>query len=275
MHVKQLIAEIEAFQRALTDHQRLWGQSLEGPIPDYPVRHEKLMTQSRKLSRAAGRLRPYLDRLRPSGWTMGHPATGTTWDALQSATGMADIALVKGDSLRSVVPALDQIIGELRALDPDDDIPREPNRPIRSGGFMERVALAYLEHLHPFIREGCGKLLADGHHAQAIGESAKAVLEYWRRKTDLKLDGTNLAEVAFSLKRPVLAFGDLSDESARNEQLGFMELVKGVALGVRNPLAHTHGREEEFQVAFEYLVLASLLCRRIDQARRIPETKEA
>jgi uncharacterized protein (TIGR02391 family) len=95
-----------------------------------------------------------------------------------------------------------------------------------------------------------------------------------RWKTDLKLDGTNLAEVAFSLKRPVLAFGDLSDESARNEQLGFMELVKGVALGVRNPFAHTHGREE-FQVAFEYLVLASLLCRRIDQARRIPETKEA
>jgi uncharacterized protein (TIGR02391 family) len=105
---------------------------------------------------------------------------------------------------------------------------------------------------------------------QAIEEAAKAVLEYLRGKTGLKLDGVSLAEHVFSANKPLLAFGDLSDENTKNEQIGFMEMLKGLAKGVRNPFAHTHGRKEEFQTAFEYLVLTSLLCRKIDQASPPP-----
>jgi hypothetical protein len=43
-------------------------------------------------------------------------------------------------------------------------------------------------------------------------------------------------------------------------------MLAAVAKGVRNPLAHTHGKLEEQQKAFEYLCLASLFCRRIDDA---------
>ncbi len=127
-----------------------------------------------------------------------------------------------------------------------------------------------MQHLHPFVRDGCAGLLADGHHAQAIEEAAKAVLEYLRRRTGIKLDGASLAEHVFSVNKPLLAFGDLTDENTKNEQIGFMEMLKGLAKGVRNPFAHTHGRKEEFQVAFEYLVFASLLCRRIDEANPPP-----
>ena len=124
----------------------------------------------------------------------------------------------------------------------------------------------YLDHLHPYIAAGCQKLFQDGHYAQAVEESAKAVSQYIRNKTSLTLDGVALAERVFSLTSPVFAFSDLADVTKKDEQLGFMDMLRGFARGVRNPLAHTHGVKEEAQKAFEYLVMASLFCRRIDEA---------
>jgi uncharacterized protein (TIGR02391 family) len=266
MRTDELLEQIEAFQRDLSKHQRWWGDSLDQPIPKYPVRNvAELRQQSRQLSRTLGRLRPFLERFQPT-WTMQHRATGTEWDALDIATGLDQIAQIKGPSLATVISALDRIIGELQALDPDDDIPREKHRAVRAGGSIEKVALGYIDHLHLFVRRGCAQLLVDGHHAQAIEEVAKAVFQYMRNKTGLTTDGAALAEAAFSLRSPILAFGDLSDENVKNEQLGFMEILKGFAKGVRNPFAHSHGRKEEFQRAFEYLVFTSLLCQRIDEA---------
>jgi uncharacterized protein (TIGR02391 family) len=275
MRAGELLKQIEAFQHDVSEHHRLWGASLDQPIPRYPVRNvEELQQQSRQLSRMLGKLRPFLERFQPT-WTMQHRATGTEWDALDIATGLDQIAQVKGPSLATVIPALDRIIGELQALDPDDDIPREKHRAVRAGGSTEKVALGYIDYLHPFIRKGCAQLLVDGHHAPAIEEAAKAVFQYMRNKTGLSADGVALAEAALSLRSPILTFGDLSDENVKNEQLGFMEILKGFAKGVRNPFAHSHGRKEEFQRAFEYLVLASLLCRRIDEASPSIEEGEA
>jgi Protein of unknown function (Hypoth_ymh) len=58
-----------------------------------------------------------------------------------------------------------------------------------------------------------------------------------------------------------------SDETKKNEQVGFMEMLCAFVKGVRHPLAHRHGQPEEAQKAFEYLVMASLFCRRIDDAK--------
>jgi uncharacterized protein (TIGR02391 family) len=130
--------------------------------------------------------------------------------------------------------------------------------------------LSYLEHLHPYIAKGCSKLFVDEHYAQAVEESAKAVFQYLREASGLTVDGAALAQQAFSVKNPMLAFSDLSDDTKRNEQIGFMEMLTAFAKGVRNPLAHTHGKLEEQQKAFEYLCLASLFCRRIDDATPKP-----
>ena len=130
--------------------------------------------------------------------------------------------------------------------------------------------LAYLSHLHPYIEKGCSQLFIDGHYAQAVEESAKAVFQYIREITGLTTDGSALAQTAFSVKAPMLAFSDLANETKKNEQVGFMEMLSAFSKGVRNPLAHTHGKLEEAQKAFEYLALASLFCRRIDDASPKP-----
>jgi uncharacterized protein (TIGR02391 family) len=270
MRAEELRKQVEEFQRELNEHGKLWGKSLDRTIPTYPIlNQEELAEQSSTLSRKLGLLRPFLERFQKS-WIMQHPGNGLSWNALDAATALQAVAQMKGPSLRTVSSMLDQIIGELQALGPDDEIPRQKTQSIHAGGTVEKVALGYLDHLHPFIRQGCTQLLIDGHHAQAIEEAAKAVFQYVRDKSGLTLDGAGLAEAAFSLKTCILAFGDLSHENIKNEQLGFMEILKGLAKGVRNPFAHTHGRKEEFQTAFEYLVFTSLLCRRIDEASPSP-----
>lgn len=266
MLVSKLKEEIEEFQKKLMEHRDLWGKSLSSPIPDYPVRNkEQLEEQSRWLSRKKGMLQPFLDRFFDH-WIMRHPATGVTWDALDAATGLSSVSQIKGPSMRTVSERMDQLLGELDGYDPEDDIPRDASHPIKPGINLDRLMYAYLPELHPYISKGCSQLFIDGHYAQAVEESAKAVFQYIREKTSLTLDGSTLVDNAFSLNNPLLAFNDLSDQNKKNEQLGFAEMLKGFAKGVRNPLAHTHGHKEEAQKAFEYLVMASLFCRRIDDA---------
>jgi uncharacterized protein (TIGR02391 family) len=141
---------------------------------------------------------------------------------------------------------------------------------MKPGLSADRIMLVYLDQLHPFIAKGCSQLFIDGHYAQAVEESAKAVFQYIRDITGLTGDGAVLAQAAFSVNRPILAFSDLSDQTKKDEQVGFMEMLSAFSKGVRNPLAHTHGKLEEAQKAFEYLVLASLFCRRIDGASPKP-----
>jgi uncharacterized protein (TIGR02391 family) len=248
------------------EHRELWSKSLNNITPDFPVRNQKdLEEQSQLLTRRLGTLRPYIDRF-DSEWTMHHPATGAVWDALDAASGLSSVSQIKGPSLRSVIEKLNIIAGMLEGLDQNDLVPRDRNVPMRAGMGPDRLMLAYMAHLHPYIAKGCSKLFVDEHYAQAIEESAKAVFQYLREVTSLTLDGSTLAQQAFSLKKPILAFSDLADETKKNEQLGFMEMLSAYAKGVRNPLAHTHGKQEEQQKAFEYLCLASLFCRRIDDA---------
>lgn len=266
MQVRDLLSAIDEFRHKLVEHRDLWGKSLSQPMPSYPVRNQQpLETQSHWLTRRLGALRSYIERF-DDQWLMVHPATGVRWDVLDAATSLNQVSQIKGPSIRGAVEKLNVIAGKLETLDQDDDVPADRNVPIKPGIAPERLMAAYLTHLHPYISAGCSKLYLDGHHAPAVEESAKAVFQYLREATGLPLDGSALATQAFSLKNPILAFSDLSDDTKRSEQIGFMEMLAAYAKGVRNPLAHTHGKLEEAQKAFEYLVFASLLCRRIDDA---------
>lgn len=270
MRVSELLAALDEFRQKLIEHRDLWGNSLSQPIPGYPVRNqEELESQSHWLTRRLGALRSFIERF-DDEWLMVHPATGVRWDALDASVSLNQVAQAKGPAIRSTIEKLNTIAGKLETLDQDDNIPADRNVPLKSGLAPDRIMLAYLNHLHPYIAKGCAKLFVDGHYAQAVEESAKAVFQYLREATALTLDGSALATHAFSVKNPVLAFSDLSDETKKNEQVGFMEMLSAFAKGVRNPLAHTHGKLEEAQKAFEYLALASLFCRRIDDASPKP-----
>lgn len=120
--------------------------------------------------------------------------------------------------------------------------------------------------LHPEIKDHALQQFEDGHLRDAVLNSIIAVFDLIRKKTGLKLDGDNLIGKAFSLEDPYLVLSELNAESGRNDQKGFMQIYKGSFQGIRNPKAHSLTNDLTKLKAAQYLVFASLLARRIDEA---------
>nr|QNO47578.1 hypothetical protein HEDHIHPB_00007 [Methanosarcinales archaeon ANME-2c ERB4] len=106
-----------------------------------------------------------------------------------------------------------------------------------------------------------------GYHADAVESSFKEinarVKEILRNRTGKELDGASLMTNAFSEKSPVIVLADLSTETGRNIQKGFMQIFAGAMTGIRNPHAHENipiSREK----ATHFIFLASLLMHKLD-----------
>jgi uncharacterized protein (TIGR02391 family) len=121
--------------------------------------------------------------------------------------------------------------------------------------------------LHPEIVRAASKLYKDGHYANAIEDSVKALNGLVRMRSGLELDGVSLMQHAFSLKNPILKFNDLSDKSDEDEQLGFMSMFSGAVSGLRNPRAHSLIKDDP-ERALEFIAFVSLLAKLLDGAKR-------
>jgi uncharacterized protein (TIGR02391 family) len=107
-----------------------------------------------------------------------------------------------------------------------------------------------------------------GHFADAVESALKeinaSVKDIVKRKTGNELDGAPLMYAAFSPKNPIIVLDDLSTESGRNMQRGYMEIFAGAMIGIRNPKAHDNIHITENR-AKHFLYLSSLLMQKIDE----------
>jgi len=127
---------------------------------------------------------------------------------------------------------------------------------------------------HPKIIQVSGKLFADGHYSQAIFEGFKAVNNMVKEKSGLTgHDGKDLMAQAFKPASPILRWSKLTTESEKNEQEGFMFLFMGAIVGVRNPKAHDEIIQRDKIKTLEYLSLASLLAKRVNEAEKSDSIK--
>ena len=112
----------------------------------------------------------------------------------------------------------------------------------------------------------CSKLFLDGHYAEAV-ENACKVLDMLVKMRSMKTDpsGTELMQLVFSPKAPLLKFNDLTTDSERSEQQGMMFLFAGAMLALRNPRAHGLVQDHP-ENAIEYLSFLSMLARSLDRA---------
>ncbi|MBL1146359.1 MAG: TIGR02391 family protein [Pseudomonadota bacterium] len=120
--------------------------------------------------------------------------------------------------------------------------------------------------LHPIIIKGAYKQYQNEHFRDAALNSIVAVFDYLREKTGLRDDGDRLVSKAFALENPFIILSNIATESGRNDQKGFMNIFKGAYLGIRNPKAHTLETNLTKEKTAQYLIFASLLARRIDEA---------
>jgi uncharacterized protein (TIGR02391 family) len=120
--------------------------------------------------------------------------------------------------------------------------------------------------LHPLIKQHAYPQFKDGRLRNAVLDALISVYDLIRERSSLELDGSNLIERAFSLTDPRLIISNLDSESGRNEQKGFIEILKGAYSGVRNVNAHSLQNNLDSQTAAQYLVLASLLAKKVYSA---------
>ncbi len=103
-------------------------------------------------------------------------------------------------------------------------------------------ALDFWDTIHESIVRVAKNRFESGHYADAV-ESAfkeinKRVKEIVKSKTGEELDGAGLMFKAFPENNPVIVLDDLSTETGRNIQKGYMHIFAGAMMGIRNPKAH-------------------------------------
>jgi hypothetical protein len=76
------------------------------------------------------------------------------------------------------------------------------------------------------------------------------------------------------LKRPILAFSELRDQTDRDEQQGMMHVFAGVALALRNPRAHK-AMADSPGAAFRYIAFLDALAERLEAAKVVRPARSA
>lgn len=126
--------------------------------------------------------------------------------------------------------------------------------------------------VHPDVLAFCRAELTERNYFHAVLEASKSVFEKIRSRTGFTGDGANLIDEVFTLKNPALLFNDLTDDSERSEHVGLATMAKALCAIYRNPTAHAPRVKWAIveKDALDMLTIASMLHRRLDQARLAP-----
>lgn len=124
--------------------------------------------------------------------------------------------------------------------------------------------------LHPKVAELAKPRFESGHYADAVEavfkELNSRVKQIYLKSTGEELDGVPLMRKAFTPSKPVILLDDLSTETGRNIQQGYMEIFAGSMAGIRNPKTHENVVITADR-ATHHLMLASLLFNRLDERK--------
>jgi uncharacterized protein (TIGR02391 family) len=122
--------------------------------------------------------------------------------------------------------------------------------------------------INPTITQVSKSRFDSGHYADSVEaafkEVNKAIKEIVKADTGEELDGAPLMYKAFSPNQPIICVGDLSSETGRNIQQGYMQMYAGAMIGIRNPKAHENIVIDSTR-AIHLLTLASLLMSKLDE----------
>jgi uncharacterized protein (TIGR02391 family) len=119
--------------------------------------------------------------------------------------------------------------------------------------------------LHPEIEKSSLDQYKAGQLRDAVLNGVIAVFDMIRARTKLDLDGVKLTGQAFGIENGKLIFSEVESESGKNDQVGFMKIYEGVYTGVRNVKAHSLNHDLDERKAGQYLVMLSLLARRVEE----------
>ena len=127
---------------------------------------------------------------------------------------------------------LEKVIGRVRAEVEDQTETAIDGRPIDGAWKL----------LHPKVQVIAQPRFSAGHYADAVEatlkELASAVRNLVLQRGGSELDGVSLMQTAFSPKNPIIVLADLTTQSGRDMQRGYMDMFAGTMAAIRNPKAH-------------------------------------
>lgn len=124
--------------------------------------------------------------------------------------------------------------------------------------------------LDPLIVKAAVPQFISKQYRDAVLNSVIAVFDLIRKRSGSKLDGAKLIDEVFKLENPTIIFSELETDSGQNDQKGFMNILKGAYIGIRNVKSHSLTHDLDEIKAAQYLVFASMLVRRIREAQVNP-----
>lgn len=136
--------------------------------------------------------------------------------------------------------------------------------PLRRAALAPLIGGDLLANFHPQVADAARPFFGVGNRAAAVFEAFKAIELRVRGLLGSTQSGMSLMSSAFDGDSPRLCLNDRDDVSDADEQRGFAMIFKGSMQGIRNPKAHTPFEELDERRALDYLGLASLLMRRLD-----------
>ena len=126
-------------------------------------------------------------------------------------------------------------------------------------------------HIHPLIQKASRKLYDDGSYANAAADAFIEInsrvkkLFHKLRPNDSIPDGVDVMNKVFSKNNPMIQFCDLTDDTGKNTQIGYMEMLAGAMSALRNPKAHSNDVTITKEEAMRRLMFASMLMYKIDE----------
>jgi uncharacterized protein (TIGR02391 family) len=123
---------------------------------------------------------------------------------------------------------------------------------------------------HPRIIEACRSQFKSGHYSDAIFRAYRCIEILVKEKSGVRNEsGQNLMHKVFNEKSPVVRLNRLEEDFEIDEQVGFRFIFAGAMVGIRNPKAHAEIEQKDPYRTLEYLSLASLLARRLEEGEKV------
>lgn len=125
--------------------------------------------------------------------------------------------------------------------------------------------------VHEDIIKFCKSELLQNNYFHAVFEATKSVADKIRQITGLTQDGSELVDLAFSSKKPIILINSFVTQTEQSEHKGFANLLKGFFGIFRNTTAHAPKIKWTIEEndALDMMSMASLMHRKLDNATKI------
>lgn len=127
---------------------------------------------------------------------------------------------------------------------------------------------SFWDFIHPKIRVIAKRKFDNEFYADAVETALKELnnivkVEY-KNISGEELDGARLMQKVFSVNNPVFQFADISTETGRNIQQGYMNIFSGAMIGIRNPKAHNNLNPDKTK-SIHLLQIASFMMLKLEE----------